>query len=382
MAQAGPGPFVVVAVAVCAGCGGGGGGSGGAGGGPGTVAPSHWVAVRAAAAPQVVLTSAFAAAAILPIATDGWEDGICVSRDGLHLYATYAPADLLSFVTTGGGDMAVAQDYARGPRLGMDLATNPLALPFWLQADIIHAERPSLAADFGPWRLSAMAKPVTSEGGPQPADGSDGRHGLFVTTTNEVGPDYTLDIVLRRDVATDPSGAGTILPAPVNSAADEDNPHIERLSAGGLVLFFDSANRPGGLGLHDIWYATSVDDGATWSAPAVVSSVSTAAWKEHQPHPWRDGDGRWWLYFTSTAGGKDEIWRALQATPGDWDSWGAPELVVGAGNCAGVGEPTLTSAGDLFFVVVYRDDAHGTGTDRYDADAWWAPRVPAGIAIR
>lgn len=352
-------------------CGGGGDTS------PPPVAPlTGWALVRSQAAPQVLLTAEFGTPSIQSIALDGWEDGIAISRDGLHLFALYAPADLLSF-TLAGADMTRCGDYLRGPRLGMDLATNPLSLPTWLHSDIVHATRASTAQPFGPWQLSAMHRAFVSEGAPLAQDPSGGGWGLFVYTCNE-NPPYTTDVVLMRSAALDPAGVGTLLPAPVNTTATEDNPHIERLSATDLVLFFDSNDRPGGIGLHDIWYTTSGDDGATWAAPALVTTIDTVN-KEHQPHLYHAANGTWWLYYTSGVRGKDEIWRAAQVTAGNWDSWGTPELVVGAGNTAGVGEPTLTVAGDLSFVVVYEDAAHGTATDRFDADPWFAPHVPSGI---
>ena len=69
---------------------------------------------------------------------------------------------------------------------------------------------------------------------------------------------------------------------------------------------------------------------------------------------------------------KQAIYRAPQGTPGDWNSWGAPTLVVSAGTTLGVGEPTVTSHGDLSFVVIYQDGS-GTTVDTYDADPWYLP---------
>lgn len=353
----------------------------GCGGGGGAAAPvplTGWALIRSQAVPEVVLTTEFGLPRIQPIAVDGWEDGISISRDGLHLFAIYCPADLLSF-TLAGGDMSTGGDYLRGPTLGMDLTTNPLSQPVWLQGDIVHATRTSVSQPFGPWQLSAMKRAFVSEGAPQAQDFGGSGWGLFVYTTNENGPNYSPDIVLMHPAALDPTGVGVQLPATVNTIYSEDNPHIERLSANDLVLFFDSNDRPGGVGLHDIWYTTSGDDGATWAAPALVTTIDTVN-KEHQPHLFHAASGTWWLYYTSGVRGKDEIWRAAQVTAGNWNSWGTPELVVGAGNTAGVGEPTLTTAGDLSFVVVYEDTAHGTPTNRFDADPWFAPHVPSGIA--
>lgn len=343
--------------------------------------PTRWQTARTAARPVLALASEFGAPRIQPIAVDGWEDGISISRDGLHLYAVYCPADLLAF-TIAGADMTQAAAYRRGPTLGMDLTTNPLGLPLWLHGDIIHASRASVAQPFSAWTLAPMSQPFTSEGAPQAGDDAGTDWDFFAYTSNDHAPDYKAHVCLARSAAKHPAALGTMLPAPVTTDHTEDNPHVERLDATSLVLFFDSDDRPGGSGAHDIWYTTSADDGATWATP-LASSLNTAI-QEHQPHLFRDSGGAWWLYFSATNpdDGKLAIYRSAQQTADDWDSWGPRELVIGAGNTAGVGEPTLTAAGDLSFVVVLDDAAHGTATDRYDADPWIAPRLPSGIGRR
>ena len=364
----------------------------GCGGGGGTDAPvapvSHWPAIRAAAAPVVMLTSEFATPEIQPIALDGWEDGIAISRDGLDLYAVYVPGDLLSF-TLAGAPQASASAYLRGPTLGMDLTTLPTGvtgLPLWLHGNLLHASRASVSAPFGAWQLAAMKRPVWSEGAPLMQGAESGGFDLFVFTTNQHAPDYLAHICLARHVARDPAVASAdivsdLLSAPVTTDTSEDNPHIERLDATHLVLFFDSEDRPGTLGARDIWCCSSADDGTTWTAPVQVAFDD--ATDQQQPHLWQDAADHWWLYFSATnpADSKLGIFRRKQTTVGDWLNWDAAQLVVGAGNTFGIGEPTLTAAGDLSFVVLYKDPA-GSVTNRYDADPWFAPHLPGGIGKR
>ncbi len=337
-----------------------------------------WAAIRAIAAPLVALPLEFGVPQAQALAVDGWEDGIFISRDGLHLYAVYIPADLLSF-SLAGGDQTRAGDYLRGPTFGMDLITLPPGLPnpqptTWLHGNLVHASRASTAQPFSAWHLIPASRPIWSEGAPVAQGPDGGRWDLFVYTTNQHAPDYNAHICLARGAAYDPTALGSLLPAPVTTSTSEDNPHIERLDGSTLVLFFDSADRPGGAGLHDLWYATSVDDGASWTTPLPVTSLNTAL-EEEQPHLFKDARGTWWLYFTATnpVDAKLGIFRARQGTPADWNSWGVRELVVGAGNTEGVGEPTLTSSGDLSFVVITKDAVHGTATNRFDADPWILP---------
>lgn len=342
-----------------------------------------WAAIRAAAVPQVALAAEFNTPAPQQLANDAWEDGIFISRDGLHLFAVYAPADLLSF-TLSGADQTHCTDYLRGPTLGMDLTTIPVGLPNpqptkWLHGNIVHATRTSVTAPFTAWHLVPMSRPVWSEGAPVAQGPHTGTWDLFVYTSNEHAPDYKAHIALIHGAASDPAALGSLLPAPVTTNTTEDNPHIERLTATSLVLFFDSDDRPGATGAHDLWYATSADDGTTWTTPLPVTALNTAV-DEEQPHLYRDASSAWWLYFTAAnpADSKLAIYRTKQVTAGDWNSWGAKELVLGAGNTAGVGEPTLTSNGDLSFVVVTKDPS-GPATNRFDADPWFMTKKTTAV---
>jgi hypothetical protein len=218
--------------------------AGGCGGGGGGDTKSKWAAIRTAAAPQVALTDEFYDPSRQPLAVDGWEDGIFISRDGLHLFAVYAPADLLAF-TIAGADQNHASEYFRGPTFGMDLRTNPAGSAYWIQGDIIHATRPDTSASFKQWHLAPMGRHTWSEGAPVAQGPDGGTWDLFVHTTNEHHPDYKAHIALAQGAALDPAAVGTLLPAPVTTDHTEDNPHVERLDTNNLVLFFDSDDRPG-----------------------------------------------------------------------------------------------------------------------------------------
>ena len=352
------------------------------GGGDSSAPPplTGWAAIRAAAAPAVALPAEFETPSPQPLAVDGWEDGIFISRDGLHLFAVYAPADLLSF-SLAGADQHQAASYFRGPTFGMDMTTNPAGTTNWIHGNILHASRASTAAPFTSWHLAPMARATWSEGAPMAEGPSGGTWDLFVHVTNEHAPDYKAHIALAHGAALDPTAVGTLLPAPVTTDHTEDNPHIERLDATHLVLFFDSDDRPGASGQHDMWWTTSADDGVSWATPTPVTSLNTAL-EEEQPHLYRDSAGAWWLYFTATnpADSKLGIFRSPQTTVGDWNAWGAQTLVLGAGNTVGVGEPSLTSNGDLSFVVITEDTVHGTPTNRFDGDPWFMPRRPSSVA--
>ncbi len=355
------------------------------GSGAGSHVDTSWADTKAGAAVSLTLTDEWETPESVSIATSGWEDGINVSRDGLNLYATYIPADFLSF-TLSGDFVDQLPLYQRGPTYAMDFDGSSIGVDYtWLHSDIIYAHRSSTAEDFGSWQLSSMARAVFSEGAVTLVQDGSGDIDIMAFTSNEDSDTDDLVDELNNfrtisDTSADPVSSGvndpyltpvdtSLTPPLVNSRYTEDNPHLERLDASTLVLFFDSPDRPGGTGDIDIWYSTSSDNGANWTTPLPVTSINTVS-KEHQPHLFHDGSS-WWLYYSAYhSDGKLAIFRAQQQTA-SWDDWGSPELVISAGNTGGVGEPTLTDDGDLFFVVIL-DNSEGSSYDRYDGDPWMA----------
>jgi hypothetical protein len=340
-------------------------------GGGDRTAQSAWPAIKDAAKLHVALPAEFGAPKRLLLAGMGWEDGLYVSRDGLTLYCLYLPADALAWDASGQGPEK-AHLYRRGPTFGMDLTSpDPSSPDPWIHGDILLSRRASVEEPFPAWTLSGLARPLFSEGAPQMIYLPDGRPELLVFTSNDT-KNHLDDLRVVRNPGVNPSGRGMPLPAPVNSEWTEDNPHTERIGSRSLVLFFESGDRPGGAGDTDLWFSLSEDNGAAWSQPRPVTSVNTPS-GEIQPHLWHDG-AAWWLYFAAGhTDGKLGIFRARQKVAGDWNAWGPRELVIGAGNAVAVGEPSLTSSGDLYFVVIY-ENPNGPPTDRYDCDPWFAPR--------
>ncbi|MDX1694654.1 MAG: sialidase family protein [Ketobacteraceae bacterium] len=336
------------------------------GGSSGTADEPGWGAVKATTTVTLAMPTLFEQPRPLAISTLGWEDGLNVSRDGLHLYATYIPADFLSFVLSGDSVTALPA-YDRGPHYDMDLESNPTGETFrWYHSDIIYASRLSATDPFSPWQTSGMKRPIYSEGGVSTLFSDAGTVEWALFTSNDGGGQTNLKVISNTHPAL--SGLGVVMD--INTPYIEDNPHIDRIDSDTLILFFDSPDRPGGAGGHDLWYSLSTDNGASWRDPEPVSSVNTPG-TEHQPHLYFDG-ADWWLYFSAYhSDGKLAIFRASQQQPADWNSWGTRELVLSAGSAAGIGEPTLTRDGDLYFVVVY-ENPEGADHDRFDADPWMA----------
>ncbi len=289
-------------------------------------AATGWDQVKREQTPHCDKPQEFEAPYRQPIANMAWQDGLYISRDGLALYCTYIPSDLLQFAFSG---LSADQIYRfqRGPTLGIDFS-NPLGKDTpWVHSDIAVATRKSVEEPFGPWQLSKLQDKYFNLGGAvgDQNKANPSKFDYFAYTYDaENGPKVYLMRNVARDLA--PHEQGVSLPSNINDPRyHTDNPHIERVASGRLVLFWDSDNRPG-LGGRDIFYSMSADDGSNWSDPRPVTTVNTQ-YDDEQPHLFDDGQ-RWWLYFTGSnpADSKLAIYRCVQEIPGirtvgDGASW-------------------------------------------------------------
>lgn len=315
----------------------------------------------------------FGAPMILPVANDAWEDGLFVTRDGLDLYCIYSPADVMSFIVAG-ADQKKSASFLRGPTQSMDMKTSPIGSEAWIHADIYRSTRSTRSGSFTKWQAVNMADPIVNEGAPQGVSRSGSNFDYFVYMRNRDSEPWDDNIWIQTSVGRALAAKGRQLPDNVNSTTNEDNPHIEILDDGSLILFFERVGHPGNLSERDIWYCQSTDKGKTWTDPKNLEGINRfrGTGNEHvQPHLYRSSKG-WQLYFSCKhSDGKLAIFRCNKG--GGWDDWSEPELVLSAGNTLGVGEPTLTDSGDLYFVVVTQHP-NGNKFDRFDSDPWMMPR--------
>ena len=335
---------------------------------------TDWQAIKALAKPVAHLTDEYGTPRLQPLSTLAWEDGLSISRDGLHLYAFYLPADLLSFVAYFNRIKACpeVQPFLRGPLLELDIKTNPWNCAEIIHSNIAYATRQSTNEEFGDWQRAAISTPANWEGAPKVVTRKDGSIDLFVFTRTV--KDRETEIFWMRDVDHDPPDRAVPMPEPVNSEKFEDTPHIERIDEKNLVLLFD--NHAGSAeGETDIFYSYSRDDGASWDRPLPLNSLNSDEDDLH-PHLWNDGKD-WWLYFVSTNDvGTLSIFRAKQTRKNDFNSWGEREPVISpGGSVLAVGEPTLTAAGDISFVAVYLAENSNNPNDRFEIDPWYLPRI-------
>lgn len=330
-----------------------------------THAQPDWSAIKSNASFVVHDTNFFSTPQIQPLNVGGWEDGLYITRDGKHLYSTYAPIDLFSWLF----DFSICMDfnpYYRGPLFDIDTVTNSFGCTNYMHSDIVWSSRSDSSQAFTSWESSDLANPFTFDGGACGVLKSADTFDVFVFTS-DTGPNG-VELMFLRDVPVN-APYGDAVPI-LSSPAAEDNPHIERLDNGDLLLIFDRDRY--------MYYSLSSDNGFTWQTPTLITQVlNDQAPYDVQPHLWNDGQD-WWVFFgQDNSLGIHCIYKSKQLIPGDWDSWGPKEIVIEPniligtdGLIYGIGEPTLTQWGDLSFVVVYGNDSQSDTTDVYDCDPW------------
>jgi len=366
--------------------------------------PTLWGKVKANAAPNLLLTSEYNTPARLSsIGTLAWEDGLYISDDGLYIFAFYAPMDLLEFVlySDSYGACPPVSPYIRGSLLnGMDLDTEaPIdnlggCTQGVMHSDIAYASRSSVNESFSSWTRHSVSNPTVSnpalfyyEGGLSASSRSTGNYDIvFSRSTFDNNKN---DLYWVQDVTSLTPASPTINKiTDLSTANQEDNPHLERPVSGDdskLILLYDNHGDSSATD-YIMSYSISSDGGLSWDAAQTLGASinnSTGFRDENiQGHLFKDALNEWWLYFSSNRDGAIEIWRSKHNdSPNiftDLNNWAAAEKVIALGSVsgnygtiAGLGEPTLTANGDLYFAVVYCKNAEDqSSTDSCDIDPW------------
>jgi Tol biopolymer transport system component len=125
------------------------------------------------------------------------------------------------------------------------------------------------------------------------------RHELYFSSTRGGGSDIYMSPACGVLIGP-PTPA-----AALNSPADDARPYVRR---DGLEIVFDS-NRPGGLGLSDVWAATRPHAGAPWSQPVNLGPAVNSPAAETRPSLSSDGTI---LYFGSTRGASQDVFTSAR----------------------------------------------------------------------
>jgi len=351
----------------------------------------QWDSIKANYQPIIGFPSEYETPYIQNHANGGWEDGIYISRNGLHMYTFYSPVDIITYAgdidTSQACEYPVIAPYWRGPMIGVDTATTIGPCTHWLHSDVVHASRTDGSSSFSPWTPTDINDQLYYEGAPQVIAKSNDSLDAFLYTRTTSG---YVDIYIMRDITYNPTDIGKIIDT-INiksPSGAEDNPHMEKINDSTYVLFFDDTYN--GNTNMEIYFSMSTDGGNTWQPAQQVTSLSSTA-EDIMPHLWYDGTD-WWIYYaTSDPGitdGRLHIVRRKQTNQGDWLNWGSPQVVInpgsisgGFGEVLGVGEPTLTQWGDISFSVIYGNSSSMDTTDLWDSDPWFLPRKGSALSI-
>ncbi len=277
-----------------------------------------------------------------PINTAGWEDSAFISYDGYMIYFGYAPLDYYEF--TQGRQVVVGPT---GPPKRPDQHGNSF--------DIYEALIQS-----GSWLIENSSANSNDPLIHEAAIGLNRNESKMAF----VRFDPEGDIYLSTRKPDNTWGTPELLPAPLNTACVEDNPH---LSEDGQTLYFDS-NR------SDINGTTCIDesgglersiyvsdfDGGTWSRPAGIQGIpneSAFAWQVFVRQ-----EGLYIYWSGECSGGISCLFRARRLSNG---SYGEETLIARAetlapspGDVIAVGEMSITADGRfLYFVYIQYNGA-------------------------
>lgn len=344
-----------------------------------------WENIKNNALPSVALPDEYGTPHIQPHSSLAWEDGVFLSRDGLHMYAFYAPVDLLRYIefatnNPGCNDTEDLSLFLRGPLLTMDLTTNPWGCPMVIHSDIAYSSRSSILEEFRSWEIAQISTSYRYEGGFHLLDNLDNTIDIVYSRSTESSKN---DLFWARGVSHNPPfGTEQAMPTPINTQEQEDNPHLERIDTSTLVLLFD--NHGVGDPSTRIKHSLSIDNGVSWSDPLELGANINHGSHDMQGHLYYDGSV-YWIYFVSDRDGRLAIFRSKHNDSlhikTNFDDWANAELVISPGDIrdnsgfiAGLGEPTLTEEGDISFVVVYGTHEEDNPYDRFEIDPWYLPR--------
>ena len=356
-----------------------------------TSSPSLWDEIKTNSIPSLALTSEFnSPTRLATIGTLAWEDGVYVSDDGLSIFSFYAPVDILKWVNYSIANPVcpAVSSFIRGSILtGTDLDLQPPFNNPWgcteglMHSDIAYATRTSTNESFSSWARHPLSSDFIYDGGFTASSNGDETYDLVYSRSTDNNKN---DIYWVRNSSLIPSSnTATSISSTINTSDQQDNPHLERINDNDLILLFDNH----GVGDPDtqISFTISNDNGSSWNIPQVMSINAASATEDLQGHLYKDLSNDWWLFFSSNRGGAIEIYRSQHVSNdvvNDFDNWGAPEKLLGGGivaeglgSIAGIGEPTLTANGDLYFVVVYcKTSEDQTDYDVCDIDPWVATK--------
>jgi Tol biopolymer transport system component len=156
---------------------------------------------------------------------------------------------------------------------------------------------------------------------------------------------------------TCPSGGGGAFSAPVPiSVSTADFEGTPALSSDGLELFFKST-RPGGVGGQDLWTATRTTTALPWSTPVNVTELNSPA---DDTGPTLTADGLTMWFESSRTGGLGDVDIYVATRPARGAPWSAPVLVTELSSISGDGAPHVSPSGLIIYQHSSRSGSNAT----------------------
>jgi len=229
-----------------------------------------------------------------PVNSSADDGNFCISADGLELYfastrqSVYPDFDLYIMTRA-----SITGEWSGPANLGPTINSTaydatPCISPDGLEL-FFGSDRPGGSGKPDLWAIKRSARdalwgtpenlgPTVNSGQWEqaPTISSDGLTLYFESNRQGQGDIWFTTRASMRDAWTSPKALG----APVNTTYNEWGPCLSR---DGLVLFFTSDNRPGGMGDYDIWVTTRVTVDSPWSVPVNLGPGINSPAKELVP---------------------------------------------------------------------------------------------------
>jgi len=271
--------------------------------------------------------------------------------------AVNARADYVLGTPTNLGPMVNSQYYEDSVNISADglelyfMSPRPGGPDDFELFDIYVTTRPDTDANWSePENLGLPVNSANNDAGPSIS--SDGLE-LYFGSTRPGGHGEDDLWVTMRATTSDPWGLPVNLGSTVNSPSWDYAPSI---SADGLELYFTS-NRPGSHGFVDIWITTRATTEDDWSEPVNLGQVVNSITFTQTPSISADGLA---LFFESDRPGGvglNDIWMTRRAKTDD--PWGEPVVLGSPANSAGYEKMPDISADGRTLYFGHFDDAAG-----------------------
>ena len=280
--------------------------------------------------------------------------GMAITTDDPKRFSPWsAPTNLGAVINTAGNDS--------GPcisRDGLSLYFNSDSLGGYGNLDIFVSHRASMDEPWGP--PQNLGPNVNSSGADNAPVFSPDEHWLYFQSTRPGGFGGADLYVARRHNTGDNFiwEPAVNLGGAVNTAANDGGPvYFEDDNTGTIILYFFS-NRPGGLGLADI-YASSRQPDETWGTPVLVEELSSSS-ADSQAAIRRDGLEMFVSSDRPGSYGFNDIWVSTRESTSD--PWSTPVNLGPVINSTAPyfqGRPSISFDGTALYFYSYRPGGFG-----------------------